>query len=137
LYIEKIFGHQPVRTPSHVGGRLPATCSALGKVLLADAGDRAIASALDEPLVQRTGFSIVDPSRMRSELCAIRSAGHAFDREECNVGLTCVAVPIHASDGRSAGALSIAGMTGRFSPENFVGTLQRAAEAIGRQIHVV
>ncbi len=31
LYIEKIYGHNPCKAPTHVGGRMPVECAALGK----------------------------------------------------------------------------------------------------------
>ena len=51
------------------------------------------------------------------ELEAIRTRGFAFDREEHEPGIICVAVPILGSTGRVLGAISITGPTTRMSLE--------------------
>ena len=35
VYLAKLYGHRPVPSPSRIGGRLPAHCTASGKVFLA------------------------------------------------------------------------------------------------------
>ena len=40
LYLEKLFGHDPTRAPSHVGRRVPAACCGLGKAMLAFSSPR-------------------------------------------------------------------------------------------------
>ena len=42
-------------------------------------------------------------------LATVRESGVAFDREECAIGLACVAAPVFAPDGDCLAALSVTG----------------------------
>lgn len=134
LYLEKLFGHRQVRAPSAVGGRVPAYCSAVGKALLAMGPPETVRATLDRGLAARTGYTIVDPGMFKSELAAIREKGIAFDREESNIGVTCVAAPIVTRAGRVVGAVSICGPTGRFSPTEHANAVTQAVRGIGRAV---
>jgi DNA-binding IclR family transcriptional regulator len=136
LYLEKLFGHHQVKAPSTVGGRVPAYCSAIGKALLASSDSAALTASLERGLRPRTGYTIVTPSLFREELTAVRSQGVAFDREEANVGVTCVASPIFARNGRLLAAISVCGPTSRFAPNSFAGAVLQAAKGIGNTFSV-
>ena len=60
LYLEKLYGHNPVRSPSHVGGRIPATCCALGKAMLAFSEPEVVQAAIVEGLKPRTPYTIAN-----------------------------------------------------------------------------
>jgi IclR family KDG regulon transcriptional repressor len=106
LYLAKLYGHRTVTAPSRIGGRLPATCTSIGKVLLAYDPDAA-AAALAEPLPRLTPRSIIDPGRMADELTAIRRLGVATDVEESRIGVQCVAAPVLGRNGKPLAALSV------------------------------
>ncbi|MGY4713008.1 IclR family transcriptional regulator [Mycolicibacterium sp. CBM1] len=106
LYLAKLYGHRTIAAPSRIGGRLPATCTAIGKVLLASDADAA-AAALAGPLPRLTPRSIVDPGRMAQELTAIRRDGIATDVEESRLGVQCVAAPVLGRNGKPVAALSV------------------------------
>jgi DNA-binding IclR family transcriptional regulator len=131
LYVEKLFGRQQVKAPSSVGGRVPAYCSAIGKALLAWSGPTALEATLARGLAPRTGYTIVSPARLVDELALVRAQGVAFDREESNLGINCVAAPIITRNGRVVGGLSVCGGTGRFAPDEWVEAVARAARGVG------
>jgi IclR family transcriptional regulator, KDG regulon repressor len=106
LYLAKLYGHRTVTAPSRIGGRLPATCTSIGKVLLAYDPDAA-AAALAEPLPRLTPRSIIDPGRMADELTAIRRLGVATDVEGSRIGVQCVAAPVLGRNGKPLAALSV------------------------------
>lgn len=133
LYLEKLFEHANVPSPSYVGGRVPARCSGIGKAMLAFAGPEVLRRVLDEPVERRTPYTMVSPGLFLEELGRARRDGVAFDREEVRLGLTCVGAPIRHRDGTIAG-ISVAGATGRFDPERAVNGLRRAAAAITQQL---
>lgn len=127
VYVEVIAGHRAVHTPSRRGGRVPAHCTGVGKVLLAF-GDAPIA----QPLVRRTRATITDPAAMRRELAEVRRLGLAFDREEAQEGLCCVAAPVHDHRGVVAG-LSVSMPTGGpMTPEDAAGVLRASARGLSR-----
>lgn len=132
LYLEKLFGHQQVRAPSVVGGRVPAYCSAIGKALLAASGTEQTQAVLERGLAPRTGYTIVNPSMFLEELRLVRTKGIAFDREESKIGVNCIASPIVTRSGRLVGAVSICGPTGRFSPSACANAVVQVARGIGR-----
>lgn len=128
VYLEKLHGHQRVACPSRIGGRVPAYCTAVGKVLLShdfEAIDRTLAEGL-KPLTPTT---ITDRYRFIDDLGVIRSSGLAYDDEEAVRALTCVAVPVVDHLGRPVAALSIAGAKGRFNPRAHAHHLRATAAA--------
>ncbi len=131
LYVEKIFGHQQVKAPSTVGGRVPAYCSAIGKALLAWSDAAKVEATVARGLKPRTGYTIVTPGRLVDELKVIRSQGVAYDREESNLGINCVASPIVSRSGRLIGGISVCGGAARFVPNTVAGAVAQAARGIG------
>ena len=111
VYLEKLAGHRPVRTSSRVGGRMSALCTALGKVLTAFRTE-VPGSRIDAPVV-RTPHTLTDPDEIRSVLAQARREGVAYDREETDLGVRCVAAPVSAPDGAGVAAQSVTRPAGR------------------------
>lgn len=129
VYLEKLLSRQRVDTPAAIGDRMPATCTAVGKALLAFSGERAEAAVLAGPLTRRTGRSVGTASALRGQLAAIRSCGYATDREESTDGLACVAVPVLVGD-HPVAAISVAFPAAAGTGDVLVGPLRQAAAAI-------
>jgi IclR family KDG regulon transcriptional repressor len=60
-----------------------------------------------------TDTTLTTSSDLRAELEAIKKRGYAFDREEHEPGIICIAMPILTDRGRVLGALSVTGPTMR------------------------
>jgi DNA-binding IclR family transcriptional regulator len=84
-----------IRLTSTVGGRNPAHCTAVGKLLLSYAlpGDRAAVTAWAGHLERRTPNTLTSADALHRELRAIRERGYAIDDQENEPGIVCVAVP--------------------------------------------
>lgn len=134
LYAEKLSGHRPVTLLSRVGGRMPLHCTAVGKTLLAYAAPRFVDATPAAPLARRTASTITSPARLRSELERIRADGVAYDREECDRDVVCVASPILAPDGDCAAALSITGSAQRLRLDRLSPAVHTAALAVSRAL---
>jgi IclR family transcriptional regulator, KDG regulon repressor len=134
LYLEKVFGHNPVRSPSHVGGRVPAHCSAIGKAIMAFGEPEYVERLLASRLERRTPYTIVEARLLREELESIRKSGVAFDREGARLGLSCVAAPIRDRRGQAVAGLSISGATTRFDPGRYASYIRRVAASIGDRL---
>jgi DNA-binding IclR family transcriptional regulator len=134
LYVEKISGHHPSTELSRVGGRLPAYCSGVGKVLLAYGEPALTASVLEAPLAARTPATITRAERLRAELDRVRADGLAFDREECEPGLACVAAPVLGPTGVCVSAVSITGPVGRLRLDRLAPAVRTTALAIGHAL---
>ena len=94
LVVEKITGHRAMPMLSQVGGMIPAYCSALGRAILAYSQPAVIDAALAGPLPARTPRTLTSPVAVVRELTAVPERGWAVDREEGNIGVSCVAAPI-------------------------------------------
>jgi DNA-binding IclR family transcriptional regulator len=114
LYVDKRNAARPVEMFSSAGKVGPAYCTGVGKAMLAFLGDEALEDALDRQSFHRfTPHTLDTPARLRDELHAIRLRGYAFDREEHEPGIICVAAPILSRSGRVIGALSVTSTTAR------------------------
>ncbi|MET8208888.1 IclR family transcriptional regulator [Streptomyces sp. NPDC005373] len=106
-----------VRLTSVVGGRNPAHCTAVGKVLLADAlrdVDAVRAWVGDRPLETPTEHSAGTVEALHAELTLVREQGYAVDDQENEPGVNCVAVLVHlSSPSVPSGAISVSGLTYR------------------------
>ena len=130
VYVVKIGGHRPVRSPSRLGGRMPMHCTAIGKVLLANSEPEVVRQVLAGPLERRTPHTIVAPGMLQRQLQTIVEQGVAFEHEESAPGVVCVAAPVFDADDRAVAAMSITGQSGRFRPEQHAVALRAAAAAM-------
>lgn len=116
-----------VRLTSVVGGRDPAHCTAVGKMLLADAlrdEDAVRAWVGDRPLERPTGRSIGTVEELHAELVRTRERGYAVDDQENEPVVNCVAVPAYlTSPTVASGAISISGLAYRTPLDKLVDDL--------------
>ncbi len=127
LYIGREDSSQPVRLVSHLGSRLPASATALGKSMLSCLPERELHRLWpDGRLVQVTANSHPTLAHLLEDLRRTRERGWSHDNEEVSVGLQCVAAPIRDGLGRPLAAISIAVPSPRMSP----GRLAVLAEAV-------
>lgn len=112
--------HSPYNTPdqNEVGNRSKLHLSALGKVILAHLDEDALEAILSKlALEPATENTFQDSQLFRYHLKAIGSDGHAFDDEERNVGIRCVAVPVYRHD-KVIAALAVAAPAEEISRSN-------------------
>jgi IclR family transcriptional regulator, KDG regulon repressor len=135
-YLNKLYGHLRVRSPSRIGGVAPAYCTGVGKVLLAydpEAVERVLATELHA----WTPHTLTTEEALRAELRTIRQDGIGYDREELMTGLTCVAAPVMGPDGRPVAALSVSGPATSFQPESQAMMLRQACHGARRTVAAV
>ena len=112
LYVDKRNARHPVEMFSDAGKVGPAYCTGVGKAMLAFLPEDQQQNAIDQQSFHRfTGHTYTTPDALRVELEAIRQRGYAFDREEHEPGIICIAHPVRSDRGRVLGALSITGST--------------------------
>lgn len=118
VYLDVVETNLTVRVVSRVGSRLPAYCTAAGKVHLAHMTDEELEDLLsDIKFVQHTPTTIVGATALKAELEKVREQGYAFDDEELDAGVRCIAAPIRDYTRRIVGAISISGPSMRIDNE--------------------
>ncbi len=113
VYIERCRtarpGQREIDLNLHVGARLPAYCTAMGKAILAFVPDEQ-----RERLIAQIDFAprgpntLTDAVAFRAELARIRAAGLAVNDEELAYGLRSIAAPIHSHSDEVVAALNLA-----------------------------
>ncbi len=138
LYLDKVESPQSLRIFSRIGRRAPLHCTAAGKVLLAPRTRAEVDALLGRgPLERLTRHTVTAVSQVRRELEKVREQGFALDREECELGACCIAVPLRNALGSVEAALSISAPTMRLTPrrlEELIPVVLRAGEEVSAQM---
>ncbi|WP_424974360.1 IclR family transcriptional regulator [Dinoroseobacter sp. S124A] len=116
LYVDKRNAAKPVEMFSQAGKVGPAYCTGVGKAMLAFLPEAELARIISQQSFHRfTEHTHTSGESLRRDLAEIRARGYAFDREEHEPGIICLALPILAGGGRVLGALSITSTTARMA----------------------
>jgi IclR family acetate operon transcriptional repressor len=138
LYLDKVESPQSLRIFSRIGRRAPLHCTAVGKVLLACRTKAQVDALLGRgPLERLTRHTITSVGQMRRELEKVRDQGFALDREECEEGACCIAVPMRTAQGEVEAALGISAPTTRLTPrrmEELVPIMLRTGRQVSAQL---
>jgi DNA-binding IclR family transcriptional regulator len=132
LVVEKITGHRSMPMLSQVGGIIPAYCSALGRAILAYSDTATVDAVLDAGMPARTPRTLTSRAAVIRELTAVPARGWAVDREEGNIGVSCVSAPIFGPLGGVAAALSVTGPTALVRADRIGPAVRMAAAAASR-----
>ncbi|MBO1756338.1 IclR family transcriptional regulator [Allobranchiibius sp. CTAmp26] len=136
VYVAQAPSPYAVRMFTEVGRRVSAHSTGVGKVLLAQLGDDDV-----RRLVQRTGMpastehTIGNLAELILELGRIRQLGYGVDEDEHELGVRCVAVPLHDAPGNLA--ISVSGPSGRLTRariEQIVPALHRVATELSQDL---
>ncbi|MEP5731006.1 MAG: IclR family transcriptional regulator [Sulfitobacter sp.] len=112
LYVDKRNAAHPVEMFSDAGKIGPAYCTGVGKAMLAHMPQAEQKRIFDQQSYHAfTPQTLTDADQLAAELRNIVARGHAYDREEHEPGIICIAVPVLSSRGRVLGGLSITGAT--------------------------
>ncbi|MGP3984599.1 IclR family transcriptional regulator [Streptomyces sp. KR80] len=133
IYIAKVDSTHAVRMVSAAGRRLPAHCTAVGKMLLASLPEDELDARLEEcgELDALTHNSITDAEVLCEELAATRERGIAAEHREANPDVSCVAAPVRDRSGAVVAALSISVPMSRWSEERESELAELAAKGAG------
>ncbi len=119
LYIDQVESKKMVKMVASLGRRAPAHCNAVGKVLLAGLGEHELERFFKTiKLDKYTDKTITAPLKLRQELKEIRKKGYAYDLEEMETGIRCVAAPVRNFQGEVFAAIGISAPKIRISMKN-------------------
>lgn len=108
VYIDKVLGSRNLQMSSQIGAEIHIQCTALGKVLVSEFPPNQWPQYF-LPDLKRTSSTITDLENFFRELQKVKENGFAFDMEENEVGIRCVAAPIYDGKRDIVAAISIAG----------------------------
>jgi DNA-binding IclR family transcriptional regulator len=138
VYVERTSsGRSSLRVVHLVGARAPLHVTAVGKLYLVEDGPQKV-----KEYAKRTGLpgftatSITTLSVLEKELERVRRHGVAFDNEEIEQGLRCIAAPVRDDSGELVAGLSVSAPTDRHSPD-WAGFVRDTADAISAAIGYV
>ncbi len=139
VYVARAARRRVMSVGLDVGSRLPATCSSMGRVLLAalpEAEARARVLASDRRAL--TPRTITDPDALAEEIARVRASGHALVDQELELGLRALAVPVRDVRGRVVAAMNVGAQAARMPVERLLGEvlprLAAAAAEVAREL---
>lgn len=135
IYIERTSSSRSlVRVVYPLGGRAPLHLTSLGKLFLAaESAADVRAYAQRSGLRGKTAHSLTDLDALERELDTVRRLDLAYDNEEAEIGLRCVASPIRNDEGIIFAGLSISAPTDRHDPA-WAAQVKRSADEISRAL---
>jgi IclR family pca regulon transcriptional regulator len=118
VYVLRVPANKIMAISLGPGSRLPAYCTAMGRVLLAGLpeGERR-ARLARTPLVARTARTITDAERLLPILEGVRHDGYALVHGELEEGLVSMAAPIVNRAGRTVAAINVSAQDQRLPPD--------------------
>ncbi|HEX3966485.1 MAG TPA: IclR family transcriptional regulator C-terminal domain-containing protein [Edaphobacter sp.] len=116
VYIARTQVNRIMAVDLHIGSRLPAYCTSMGRILLAYLPNEQLEQYLGKVnLVPHTTRTITSVEKLRLTLRNIRRNGYAICDQEYEVGLRSIAVPVYSSSGRVVATLNLSGNAPRLS----------------------
>ena len=139
VYVERCrsgrSGQREIDLNLHVGARLPAYCTSLGKVLLAFLSpDEQAARLARTELTRRGPNTITARTALAAELKRVRRDGLAISNEELAYGLRSIAAPVLSHSGGAAAAINLAVHSSMVSMEDLVARLSPALKRTAAEI---
>jgi len=118
MYIDRVPSEGLVQVSSYVGMRWPVHCSAVGKALLAFLPESELRQTLRKlTLKQVTLSTITSKPLFEKQLGSFRRLGYAWEQNEGEIGLGCVAAPGFGAHGEVLTATSLTGTAHQVSKE--------------------
>ena len=116
VYVARTTVSRVVSVDLHIGSRLPAYCTSMGRVLLSYLPPEQLEQYLARvDLVPHTPRTITSVDRLRLMIRAVRRNGFALCDQEFEAGLRSLAVPVTSGSGRAVATLNLSGSAPRLS----------------------
>jgi DNA-binding IclR family transcriptional regulator len=140
IYVDKVESRQTVRMGSQIGNASPVYCTGLGKAALSVLPQDRLAETLGKLTFHRfTANTHLSVAALKRDLDEARLRGYAFDREEHETEIRCVAAAIHDTGFDLVGGISVTGPAYRVTMEQleiWAHPVRQAAMAISEDVEV-
>ncbi len=135
VYIARSQVQRVMSVDLHVGSRLPAFCTSMGRVLIAsqppDVVEKYLERVVLKPYTPKTVNSV---DKLKMMLRNVRRNGYAMCDQEYEVGLRSIAVPVYAPSGKVIATVNLSGNAQRMPlldmQTQFLPTLRQAANEL-------
>jgi IclR family pca regulon transcriptional regulator len=118
-----------------VGSRLPAYCTSLGRLLLADLDDDEVRARLEASNIEAmTKHTVTDVDALMAKVAQARKQQWCLVNQELEEGLISVAAPIVNKQGRMVAALNISGQANRTSAKVMQETMLPALVSAAQRV---
>lgn len=116
VYVARVAGRRIVSVALHVGARLPAHCTSMGRVLLSDLDAAELAGFLAQASIgAKTAKTVTDRAILAAKVAEAGERGYAIVDEELELGLRSIAVPLRNRHRRIVAALNVSTQSARFT----------------------
>ncbi|HSV34916.1 MAG TPA: IclR family transcriptional regulator [Ramlibacter sp.] len=137
VYVLRVSTRKIMSIGLGAGSRLPAYCTSMGRMLLADLPDEEVRRRLNA--TKRTAFTrhtVIDVEALLAKVQQARRQGWCLVNQELEEGLMSIAAPLCNHAGQTVAALNISGQANRtgvkLMQETMLPPLREAAQAISR-----
>ncbi|HEV8314460.1 MAG TPA: IclR family transcriptional regulator [Burkholderiaceae bacterium] len=141
VYVLRVPTHKIMSINLGLGSRLPAYCTSMGRVLLADLPADEVRERLNATERRAlTARTVTDLSALQEIVAQVRQRGWCLVNQELEEGLVSLAAPIRDRSGRVIAAMNISGQANRTPApqmiEQFLPKLLAAAQRIGQLLQM-
>jgi IclR family pca regulon transcriptional regulator len=137
VYVARASVRTLLRLEAHVGSRLPAYPTSMGRVLLAGLSPEHLVRYLERAkLVPLTDRTVTDPVKLTRLVGECRADGYAAVEDELAYGVVAVAVPVFDHAGTVVAALNSSGHSKRISKAKLVRERLKMLQDVSRRISV-
>ncbi len=118
LFLGQVETHATIRAFFPPGTASAMHASGIGKALLCRMDDKRQRQVLAAGQLEAfTPHTLTDPEAMIADLRAAKARGYAFDGEERNIGMRCIAAPVFNVFGEVVAGISVSGPTARITDD--------------------
>jgi len=116
VYVARTTVSRVMAVDLHIGSRLPAYCTSMGRVLLAYLSADQLEQYLERvTLAPHTPRTVTSAEKLRVLLRNVRRNGYALCDQEYEIGLRSLAVPVFSPNGRVTATINLSGNAPRIS----------------------
>lgn len=136
VYILRVPTRKIMTINLSIGSRLPAFCTSMGRVLLGDMDEAALASILNQSeLKSYTKCTVTNPTRLKKIITDDHKKGWSLINQELEEGLCSIAVPLIDFSGRTIAAMNIGGNVTRTSESDLIKKVLPELQAAANKIN--
>lgn len=108
VYVERVIPNRMMRVEQVIGSRAPLHVTAVGKLFLAEIGEKACREyARRTGLPRYTANTLTQITKLWFQIANVHKQGFALDNEEAEEGVSCIGVPVRDAHGVMVAGISI------------------------------